>query len=314
MVKKWSASHSVFPLFAFSLSAFIFNLSAFVAHSAESRIVDSILIGNEQNELQHQFKSEGSEIRTTNNQAFRFATTNGWFSWELKVLPDVAQELAIDFGGGGGGRGTTNLVEITVDGSRVANLRLVGTPRQQIYPLTNALVNGKSAVTVKFQAAPGSRVLGVSGVRVEKRPAPTIASTSVASSTRTTYQYIVNVINDQREATSSGDQLKAHFDWWPARNTNQWVQYDFAKPARVSAVEVYWFDDTGRGDCRMPKSWEILSRQNGEWKPVTNPSARGCEPNQYNRATFDPVETDGLRLDVRMPDTHSAGILQWRVE
>jgi len=26
----------------------------------------------------------------------------------------------------------------------------------------------------------------------------------------------------------------------------------------VKACEVYWFDDTGRGQCRVPESWKLL--------------------------------------------------------
>jgi len=151
-------------------------------------------------------------------------------------------------------------------------------------------------------------------VSVMKIPPPTIASLSKASSTRTNWEFIVNAVNDLHEPKSSGDRLKKHFDWWPAKATNQWVQYDFVKSTRVSAVEVYWFDDTGIGECRMPKSWQVLYRDKGEWKPVAHPSACGCEPNRYNRATFDPVQTDGLRLDVQMPERFSSGLLQWKVE
>jgi hypothetical protein len=39
-----------------------------------------------------------------------------------------------------------------------------------------------------------------------------------------------------------------------------------------------------------------------------------CKGNHYNRSTYDPVETDGLRLDVQMPDRFSSGLLQWKVE
>jgi len=149
---------------------------------------------------------------------------------------------------------------------------------------------------------------------VVKIPEATIASASKASSTRTNWQFIVNAVNDQHEPKSSGDRLKKHFDWWPAKNTNQWVQYDFAKPAKVSAVEVYWFDDTGIGECRPPKSWRVFYREHGEWKPVVHASGYSIEKDHYNRAAFDPVDTDGLRLDVEMPEKFSSGLLQWKVE
>jgi hypothetical protein len=231
----------------------------------------------------------------------------------LKVQPDEPQELSVEFGGSGR-RGVTDTLEILVESNKLASLRLGVGPRQEYYPLSAELLKSKSAITVRFQAPVGSRVSSVHSVSVAKPPLPAIASTSKASSPRTNYQFIVNAINDQREPKGSDDRLKKHFDWWPAKGTNQWVQYDFAKPARVSAVEVYWFDDTGIGECRLPKSWQAFYRQNGEWKPVTHPSGYGCEGNRYNRTTFDAVETDGLRLDVQLPEKFSAGLLQWKVE
>jgi hypothetical protein len=141
---------------------------------------------------------------------------------------------------------------------------------------------------------------------------PTIASTSrVTVSGRGTNP---QAINDQMEPSSSGDEENPFFHWWPRKGTKEWVQYDLAKPARVSAVEVYWFDDTDRGECRLPKSWQLFYRENAEWKLVKNASAFGCAPDRYNRATFDPVETDGLRLEVQFQEGWSAGIQEWRVE
>jgi DUF1680 family protein len=145
-------------------------------------------------------------------------------------------------------------------------------------------------------------------------PFPTLASTSKATASAQGVRPDTRALNDQREPKSSGDHSNRYLHWWPHKGTKEWVQYDFAKPAKVSAVEVYWFDDTGVGECRLPKSWQLFYRQNGEWKPVDNPSGYGCEADRYNRATFDAVETDGLRLEVQLPEKFSAGIHEWRVE
>jgi hypothetical protein len=277
------------------------------------RIVDSVTAGEEQNERDHKLKGERTETLTFSNRVYRTTGTNGWFAWELKVQPAEPQELSVEFGGSNGRRGPADTMDILVGDSRVVRVRLNG-PRQEYYPLSAEELKGKSSLTIRFQAVTNSGISGVHSVVVSKPPLPTIASTSKASSPRTNYQFIVNAVNDLREPTSSGDRLKKHFDWWPAKGTNQWVQYDFAKPTRVSAVEVYWFDDTGIGDCRLPKAWQVLYRRDGEWKPVTHPGGYSCEGNRYNRTTFDAVETDGLRLDVQTPDRFSSGVLQWRVE
>jgi len=292
----------------------VFMAAAILAwvESGASQTVDSVSAGNEAVEKAHNVQGEQTKTEQFNGQTFRIADTNGWFSWELKTSPDAAQELDIEFGGER--RRPSDTVDILANEIKIATVRLAGGPRAEYYALTNSALKGKDAITVKFQAATGSRIGGVANVSIAKIPQPTIASASKASSTRTNWQFIVNAVNDQHEPKSSGDRLKKHFDWWPAKNTNQWAQYDFAKPAKVSAVEVYWFDDTGIGECRPPKSWRVLYRENGEWKPVTHASGYGIEKDHYNRATFDPVETDGLRLDVEMPEKFSSGLLQWKVE
>jgi uncharacterized protein len=145
-------------------------------------------------------------------------------------------------------------------------------------------------------------------------PYPTIASTSKASASRDGVRPDVRALNDQREPKNSNDHANRYLHWWPHKGTKEWAQYDFAKPAKVSAVEVYWFDDTGGGECRVPASWQLLYRDKDEWKPVSNPSGFGCEKDKYNRTTFDPVETSALRLEVQLPERFSAGIHEWRVE
>jgi DUF1680 family protein len=156
--------------------------------------------------------------------------------------------------------------------------------------------------------------LGRTEASTRPLPFPTIASTSKATASNDGVRPDVRALNDQREPSSSGDHSNRYLHWWPHRGTKEWVQYDFAKPAKVSAVEVYWFDDTGVGECRLPKSWRLFYRANGEWKPVDNPSGYGCAGDKYNRTTFDSIETDALRLEVQLPDGFSTGIHEWRVE
>ena len=145
-------------------------------------------------------------------------------------------------------------------------------------------------------------------------PFPTIASTSTATASANGVRPDVKALNDQREPRSSGDHSNRFLHWWPHKGTREWVQYDFAKPATVNAVEIYWFDDTGVGECRLPKAWELFYRDQGEWRRVQGASGYGCEPDQYNRTTFAPVTTDGLRVQVQLPDHFSSGIHEWRVD
>jgi hypothetical protein len=93
------------------------------------------------------------------------------------------------------------------------------------------------------------------------------------------------------------------------------VQYDFAEPARVGAIEVYWYDDRiSGGGCRVPDSWQLLYRDGEQWKPVEASLPYGTERDRFNRVTFAPVTTGALRLEVQSQQRFASGILEWRVE
>jgi hypothetical protein len=113
---------------------------------------------------------------------------------------------------------------------------------------------------------------------------------------------------------NSNDHGIPRHTWWDHRGTTEWVQYDFAQPKQIKRVEVYWFDDTGVGQCRVPKTWRVLYRDGEQWKPVANPSPCGVEKDRFNRVTFEAVTTRGLRLEVELQPDFSGGILEWRVD
>ena len=103
--------------------------------------------------------------------------------------------------------------------------------------------------------------------------------------------------------------------WWDHRGTSEWVQYDADRPLTVRAVEVYWFDDQViGGGCRIPLSWKLLYRQGDAWLEVPNGSGYGTAKDTYNRTTFDPVTTTGLRMTVELQPEFSGGILEWKVD
>jgi hypothetical protein len=141
-------------------------------------------------------------------------------------------------------------------------------------------------------------------------PWPTLATTSKVS---TSGRKDSRAINDGEEPASSSDPT-AFFDWWPRKGTTEWVEYTFQKPATIPQAEVYWFDDTGRGECRVPKSWRILYKEGEEWKPVENLESYGVEKDRYNKLSFKSVTTSGLRLEVTLQPTWSAGIQEWKVK
>jgi hypothetical protein len=103
------------------------------------------------------------------------------------------------------------------------------------------------------------------------------------------------------------------FTWWDHRGSLEWIVREFPKARRISAVDVYWFDDSGSGSCRAPKSWKLFYRQTDAWKEVPSPSDYGVSPNRYNHVAFSPVETTALRLEAQLQPQFSSGILEWKI-
>jgi DUF1680 family protein len=122
----------------------------------------------------------------------------------------------------------------------------------------------------------------------------------------------LDALSDLPEPTSSGSQDVTRFTWWDHKGSSEWVSYQFAMPQRLSRVSVYWFDDTGVGECRVPKSWTLEYKEGDIWKPVHGATNYGVERDRYNTVTFDPVTTTSLRLTVQLQERFSGGILRWR--
>ena len=143
------------------------------------------------------------------------------------------------------------------------------------------------------------------------QPFPTLATTSKVTTSPSRMNS--RGINDGEEPASSSEPGSS-FDWWPKKGTTEWIEYTFEKSATVSQVEVYWFDDTGRGEVRVPQSWRVLYNNGETWKPIENTNPYSLEKDRYNKVTFKPVTTAGLRLEVTSQQNWSAGIQEWKVK
>jgi hypothetical protein len=122
----------------------------------------------------------------------------------------------------------------------------------------------------------------------------------------------VEAIIDGVEPKSSSDHDIARHTFWNHRGTKEWVAIDFGVKKTVSKSSIYWFDDTGRGQCRVPKSWTLSYRDGTEWKPLK--TADVAKKDAYDVVEFDAVETTGLRIDIQLQDGFSGGVLDWKVE
>jgi hypothetical protein len=146
-------------------------------------------------------------------------------------------------------------------------------------------------------------------------PGPTVTQHGVKVSCSHCFEHdTVAALNDKRLPENSNDHALPRQTFWPHRGTREWMQYEFEKPRKVSAVEIYWFDDTGMGACRVPGTWRLLYRDGDAWKPATAKGPLGTAKDQANRVEIDPVDTAGLRIEVELQPDFSGGVLEWTVK
>jgi len=143
-------------------------------------------------------------------------------------------------------------------------------------------------------------------------PAPTIASLAVVTASKGSGS--PETVHDQQCPQKSSSAEFGYIHWWPKQATSEWVQYDFAKPETVSAVDVFWFDDEDiNAGCRVPKSWKLLYKKGNSWAEVKAKGTYDTKKDQYNTLEFEPVTTAGLKLEIRQPDDFSTGVQEWIV-
>jgi hypothetical protein len=149
------------------------------------------------------------------------------------------------------------------------------------------------------------------------RPTPRPTPASLAKVTTSFHRKDMDParLHDQLLPQNATDGFAPNFDFWPHKGTAEWVSYEFAQPTEVRAVRVSWFDDTGKGECRLPDSWRLLHRTaGGQWQPVTGASPFAIRKNDPVRVTFEPVITSALRLEIQLIQDFSAGLYEWEVE
>ena len=133
----------------------------------EARMVDRVTPGNPQSEADHKFRGERTNSGEFHLRTWRHA--QGWFSWQMKVLPDAPVILRCTYWGGNSGEGRE--FDIFVDGRKIA-AQTISFPRWEFFdvesPIPAELTRGKASVTVKFQAHPGRTAGGVFDVLVAR--------------------------------------------------------------------------------------------------------------------------------------------------
>jgi len=132
------------------------------------RTIDRVAIGDETAEDEHNLQGSESNTGPYGGKVWRDARRGGWFSYELKVLPDRPVTLVCTYWGSD----VRRTFDILVEGQRIATQTLAGQKPGEFfdvqYEIPAELTRGKDKVTVKLQAQPGGVAGGLFGCAMLK--------------------------------------------------------------------------------------------------------------------------------------------------
>jgi DUF1680 family protein len=125
------------------------------------------------------------------------------------------------------------------------------------------------------------------------------------------------IVSDGLEPVKSNDNDTPKFHWWPSKGTTEWIRFEFDKKHEISSVDIYWFDDTGEGECRIPKSWKVFYLQeNDEMRQVyaTNNEPYGVQKDKYNSVEFETVNTSSIKIVIESQPNYAGGIYEIKLK
>lgn len=124
----------------------------------------------------------------------------------------------------------------------------------------------------------------------------------------------IDGINDGYVPAGSNPNSPQQLHFWPHKGGTESVTYTYATPVTLSSARVYWFDDTGRGECKVPKSWKMQAKVNDGWQDVSLRSGGfSLDLDKWNEIQFKPVKATEFRLVVEQQAGFSSGIHEWQV-
>ncbi len=136
----------------------------------DARTLDQVAPGEQQPEVEHEFKGEGSNSGV--NQGRHWRDAGGWFSYKLKAAPGAAFELIVTYDANERGR----KFDILADDRAIATVALDARQRDRFvevaYPIPLEVAAAGGSLTIKFAAHANSRTASIYGVRLVKAAKP----------------------------------------------------------------------------------------------------------------------------------------------
>lgn len=141
-------------------------------------------------------------------------------------------------------------------------------------------------------------------------PAPTKANRATLTTSKTMRAGGLYLVNDSYKPTVSKSIETPHFNFWPLKNSTEWIDMTFDKKTSISECVIYWKHEE-RG-TKLPESYKLFYKAGNDWKEVTTNDYPINSDGEASKITFNNIETTALRLEIKQGD-NQAGLYEWEV-
>lgn len=124
-----------------------------------------------------------------------------------------------------------------------------------------------------------------------------------------------NGVKDGFRPPTSNPNSPQQMHFWPHKGGEETVEYSWSEPRDIRRARVFWFDDTGRGEVKVPKAWRMEAWVGGHWQPVqlSGSSTYGLKLDVWNEIKFAPVRAQRVRLVLSQQPEWASGIHEWQL-
>jgi len=91
----------------------------------------------------------------------------------------------------------------------------------------------------------------------------------------------------------------------------QWIEYTWTSPVKTNAVDLFLWDYYNV--LPLPDSYKIKYWNGEDYVEVNNPQGMNLKAGEFNKTTFDDVETERLRIEVDSGLFFIANVMEWKV-
>ena len=136
----------------------------------DARTIDAVATAEQQPEVDHQMKAEGSKTGHFQSEGWRDATNGGYFAYNMDTKGEENLTLMVRYWGNENGNRT---FDILIDGHVLTTENIVGKWKREAfvnaeYTIPAEWVKGKQVINVRFQSKPGTVAGGIFYVRLIK--------------------------------------------------------------------------------------------------------------------------------------------------